>query len=298
MPNKPRIAFCFSWQARTLDQTYLFFQRNLFDAAKEQWFDYDVFCAVEDDEDVNKVKLLNPTKIEKIKSSEVKQIIDEEYPNIIEDFQKKYSFIDLTWKYFLNMLQQFYKVQRSFLLMEYYGNDNKILYDIVVRLRFDFIFFNKINFVKVLNTIRNWMVLCNKYDSRKIFLKIREINDFFFFWNQKSMSALWRLFDDFYISLKWDEVKKRYKIVYNIFEYIKKFFVYINFKLKYWLLPVAVFWPIESCFYKIHTPELIYYQYFLSNNISIIKDSFSYILVRKEIEKSEIKLKVRNEYEL
>jgi hypothetical protein len=36
MNNKPRIAFCFSGQARTLDQTYLFFQKNLFEAAKEQ----------------------------------------------------------------------------------------------------------------------------------------------------------------------------------------------------------------------------------------------------------------------
>ena len=81
--NKPRIAFCFSWQARTLDQTYLFFQKNLFDAAKEQWFDYDVFCAVEDDEDVDKVNLLNPTKVEKIKSNDIERIILNKYKNFI-----------------------------------------------------------------------------------------------------------------------------------------------------------------------------------------------------------------------
>ena len=86
---RPRIAFCFSWQARTLDQTYLFFQKNLFDAAKEQWFDYDVFCAVEDDEDADKVKLLNPTKIEKIKSGDVEKIIKKKTMKIYRGWTKK-----------------------------------------------------------------------------------------------------------------------------------------------------------------------------------------------------------------
>ena len=109
MTNKPRIAFCFSWQARTLDQTYLFFQRNLFDAAKEQWFDYDIFCAVEDDEDVKKVDLLNPTKVEKIKSSKVRKIIDEKRGHFIEvEYPEKYGYV---WRGIpvINMLQMFYK---------------------------------------------------------------------------------------------------------------------------------------------------------------------------------------------
>lgn len=298
MSKKPKIAFCFSWQARTLDQTYLFFQKNLFDAAIEQWFDYDVFCAVEDDEDVDKINLLNPTKVEKIKSTEIKKIIDKEYPNNFEEFREKYWFIDLDWTYLVNNLQQFYKVQKSILLMKNFWENKKLNYDIVVRLRFDFIFFNKLNFIRISDVVKNWEILCNKYDTSKFFIKIWEINDFFFFWTEKSMLFLWSLFDNFLLALKWDEIRKSYKFIHNVFRKIKKFFIYVNSRLWHWIIPIWEIRLIESCFYKLHTPELIYYKYFLIHEVPVIKTKFSYILVRKDVKKSEIKLELKNEYEL
>ena len=136
MKKKWRIAFCFAWQARTLDQTYLFFQKNLFDAAKEQWFDYDVFCAVEDDEDVDKVRLLNPTIVEKIKSDDVAIMINKRYWKLINE--------DLPWNVLLDFdvvrfLQQVYKVGKTIGL----ASDDFCL---VFKLRFDSFFFNKIKF--------------------------------------------------------------------------------------------------------------------------------------------------------
>lgn len=58
---------------------------------------FDVFCAVEDDDDLNKVKLLNPTKIEKIKSSEVERIINEKHWNFIKNWLKNYWYVWEKW---------------------------------------------------------------------------------------------------------------------------------------------------------------------------------------------------------
>ena len=294
--NKPRIAFCFSWQARTLDQTYIFFQKNLFDAAKEQWFDYDVFCAVEDDEDVDKVKLLNPTKIKKIKSSDVEEFINIKYPDYIKEFLENYCLTDLN--ILPNTLNQFYKVQESILLMDKYWKQNKISWDIVVKLRFDFLFFNKLNYCNILKIVINNNIICNKHNTPKYLIKFWEINDFFFFGNYHSMVLLWSIFDDF-VTLKFlKKIKSIYKPFFYFFGVIKKFFIYINNLLKHWILPVWLIRLFESIFYEIYTPELIYYQYFIYHKIPVLKRNFSYMLIRKQVEKSIIRLEQKNEFEL
>ena len=185
--DKPRIAFCFSWQARTLDQTYLFFQRNLIDAAKEQWFDYDVFCAVEDDEDVDKVNYLHPTKVEKIKSREVRKIIDEKYGDFIKTaFKTRYKWAFYSYESVVNALQQLFKKQISVNMV------NSETYDIIVMLRFDILFINKWNFKNIMEELRDSnCVICNSQPKDWIWWLLYAdtliIQDFFFIWSQCSI---------------------------------------------------------------------------------------------------------------
>jgi hypothetical protein len=302
MTNKPRIAFCFSWQARTLDQTYLFFHKNLFDTAKEQWFEYDIFCAVEDDEDVDKVNLLNPTKIEKSTHSDVEKLIVDTWwadydMKILESYP--YYYWDLLHNdifYIRNQFQQFYKVSKSIEMMDNYWTN----YDLVVKLRFDCFFFKKINYSKILKKTNKWVVLCNNFVTCGDELsKYTVINDFFFFWSQKSMKLLKDLFYNFKDWLLWDEVKWFSKYLYKFFISYKKFAYYINNKvIKRWVVPVYPIWLIERQLYKIWSTELVYYNYFLKKWIKVLKDNFSFILLRKNTEESIIILEKSNEYEI
>lgn len=223
MINKPRIAFCFSWQARTLDQTYLFFQRNLFDAAKEQWFDYDIFCAVEDNEDVDKVKLLNPTKVEKIKSSEVEKIIENKYWDFIKlEYKNKYWFF---WnKWCINLLQQFYKISRSILIMQWYQEEHGLIYNLVFKLRFDTPFARKLNFNTIINTITDNkdVILCNKNKLIPSLRFITKIEDFYFITSNENSRILWNIFNNRKECFIWHEIK--YKRLNKLFEKLDSFF--------------------------------------------------------------------------
>ena len=302
MSQKPRIAFCFSWQARTLDQTYLFFQKNLFDTAKEQWFDYDIFCAVEDDDDVDKVNLLNPTKIEKIKSSYVEKIIiKNRWSKYEKDILASHAFVFFDHNkndalYIKNALQQFFKVSKSTELMNNYWKN----YDLVVRLRFDCFLFQKLNYYEIINITNKWLVLCNEYRTWwNKHLNFWEINDFFLFGSKKSLWLLSWIFTNFFTALKWSEIKWWRKFLYIIFRKYKDFAYIINKKVfRRWILPIKLFRYLEQYLYRIRTPELIYYYYFKNQWINIIKDRFSFILLRKDLEKSIVKLESKNKFEL
>lgn len=227
--KKPRIAFCFAWQARTLNQTYQLFQQNLFDAAKEQWFDYDVFCAVEDDNDSGNVDLLNPVKVEKIKSSNVEKIIEEKYWDFIRnEFPTKYSHA-WTGKATFNMLQQYYKVSKSIHLKIEHEKNNNIEYDVVFKLRFDAPFPRKLNFNKILCEIKkndNNVVICNKHKksivTRVIWTEI--IDDLYFIMGNNASTALANIFEDWRSILLWEEIKKYVKL-HGIFN---RFFLKLN----------------------------------------------------------------------
>ena len=292
MDKKPRIAFCFSWQARTLDQTYIFFQRNLFDTAREQWFNYDVFCAVEDDEDVDKVKLLNPTKVEKIKTNNVEKIIEKKYwelfNNSMEISQNCYLFNN---QYFIlldknkvyNFLQQIYKVSQSFLI----SKQSKENYDIVLRLRFDTFFLNKLNFHKITEYINDKkIILCNSYERIR-FKKFYQIEDLFFIWNKFLADSLEEIFINFLDPLKWDEIKNKH--ILNIFSLIRKCINKINTGLNI-KLPTYPILCVESLFYKIFSPEGCYYNFFIKKGFNIKTYKFSHILLRKDWSTSYIKI--------
>ncbi len=300
MNKKPRIAFCFSWQARTLDQTYLFFQRNLFDAAKEQQFDYDVFCAVEDDEDVDKVKLLNPTKVEKIKSSEVEKIIEKKHGEFIRTvFRTKYKWAYYTYEWIVNYLQQLYKVSKSIMLCNDFEQ-----YDIIVRLRFDTIFINQFNFTRIFKDLNMWnTIICNNIDLNIIGIKgvlwkllkpTWQIQDFFFFGDKKSMKTLSNIFDNFQECFKWFEVKKIFKPIYYLTNWLAKFVLWVNNNSKFHIWSV----PLQFWAYTIFVPEKAYFWYFKNHNIQVLKNRISIIILRKDITHSLINLLDKTEYEL
>lgn len=272
---KPRIAFCFSWQCRTLDQTYQIFQKNLFDAAKEQWFNYDVFCAVEDDEDIGKVELLNPTKIEKIKSSEVKKIIDEKWGNFIKsDYVEKY------WCYWNGgtMPQMFYKICKSIELKNQYKKEKNISYDIVFRLRFDCPFPRKLNFNNILYKIKdsNRIVVCNRNKMIPAHKFIIKIEDFYFIMDDEASNILWDIFEKRDISFKWFEIK--YRKLHKIFVYINKI---IDFFWKKMPIFGIIFWLPFSYLYAIFfqpiSAEIVTLNYF--KNMECKVDTETYITI-------------------
>lgn len=285
--KKPRIAFCFSWQARTLDQTFSLFQKNLFDAAKEQWFDYDIFCAVEDDEDVGKVNLLNPTKVEKIKSNEVKEIIDQKWGHFIKyEYAEKYGYSlkDET----PNMLQQLYKICQSIKLKNIYKSEKNISYDMVFKLRFDTPFPRKLNFRNILRTIEksDKIVLCNRnrlIPSAKFLIKIE---DFYFIMDDKASDILWDIFDNWDICFKWYEIKNRK---------LNKAFEMIDPKRILWkkrpILAKLMWIPftyIYAIFFQPFSAEILFLNYFENNKIIVNKDEYITIWFIKDINKQKI----------
>lgn len=278
MANKPKIAFCFSWQARTLDQTYLFFQKNLFDAAKEQGFDYDVFCAVEDDEDLNKVNLLNPTKIEKIKSSEVENFIEKKHSKFIKEDLNNYWYV---WKKWCkNFLQQMYKISQSIKLKINYEKENNISYDIVFKLRFDCPFPRKLNFHEIYKNIHSkHVVLCNKQRMIPSLILTTKIEDMYFILDNESSNILWDIFDNWTLCFKWHEIKNL-KIA-NIFEKIDRFF-----SKKYRCVPFSLIsLHLYTLFYTPFHAERQFLSYFQYNNIIVNKKTYITIWIIRDDKK-------------
>lgn len=278
MVNKPKIAFCFSWQARTLDQTYLFFQKNLFDAAKEQGFDYDVFCAVEDDDDLNKVNLLNPTKIEKIKSSEVEKIIEKKYGEFIKEDLNNYWYV---WKKWCkNFLQQMYKISQSIKLKINYEKENNIAYDIVFKLRFDCPFPRKLNFHEIYKDVYGkHVVLCNKQRMIPSLIFTTKIEDMYFILSDESSNILWNIFDNWSLCFKWHEIKNL-KIA-NIFGKIDRFF-----SKKYRCVPLSLIClHLYALFYIPFHAERQFLSYFRYNNIMVNKKTYITIWIIRDDKK-------------
>lgn len=56
--------------------------------------------------------------------------------------------------------------------------------------------------------------------------------------------------------------------------------------------------PIELWFYTVFIPEKAYYEYFLNNKIQVVKTDISWILLRKNIKKSYVRLEEKTEYEI
>jgi hypothetical protein len=298
--NKKRIAFCFSWQARTFDTTYPFFKINLFDAAKEQWFEYDIFCAVEDDEDLEKIYLMNPTIVEKIKSLEVQKIIDEKYWEFInENFNKKYC-IHMYKKWNINwFLQQVYKVKIANYIKNNYINEYDKKYDIVIRLRFDTLFLNKFNFNRIYNSIKEWKNILNIWTRN-----IVPIQDFFAIGNNDFINSFSSVFDNFRNIFRWREIsiyKKGFLFLLNFLYYFhlyieKRIWGFISRIIWYLTHLIATF--INKYIFTVYTFENIYFQNLKIKNYIIFFTSISFILVRKDFKKSFAMLLDKSEFEI
>ena len=181
-----KIAYCFSWQARTFDICYPYIKKNLFDCNSQ---DYDVFCCVEDDKDLYKINILKPKSILKLKSSEVEKIIKKDYWK----FLKKWNYKDFLYTYNTNKspiiyLQQLYKNKKVNDLRIKYEKENNIKYDIIVRIRFDMLPIHEI----IINNTKNKIVISNcKVD------KSNAINDMFAYWNNENINKYYSMYDNF-----------------------------------------------------------------------------------------------------
>lgn len=128
-------AVCFSGLAKTLDLCYPYIKKNLLDALGS----YDIFCCIEDDENAGKTNLLNPIKIEKIKSSEVDKIIKNKLKLLKKKNYNTFIFPESSKFNFRNMFQQFFKIKKSFEILEAYMKEKNIIYRHYIRIRFDFL---------------------------------------------------------------------------------------------------------------------------------------------------------------
>lgn len=276
--KKPRIAFCFSWQARTLDQTYQLFQKNLFDAAKEQWFEYDIFCAVENDVDLDKVNLLNPTKIEKIRSSEVEKVIEKKYGEFIKNDLKNYWYVWKDWC--AKFLQQMYKISQSMKLKINFEVENNVVYDIVFKLRFDCPFPRKLNFKEIYNDIHGKrVVLCNRQRMIPTLILTTKIEDMYFILDNESSNILWNIFEDWDLCFKWHEIKNL-KFA-NAFEKIDKFL-----SKRYRCVPLSLIClHLYALFYTPFHIERQFLSYFQYNNLTVNKKVYITIWIIRDDKK-------------
>ena len=127
------VALCFSGMAKSLELCYPYLKKNLLDHIGS----YDIFCYAEDDKDLKKVKLLNPVRIKKVKSSEVDEIIKDELRYLNKQNYKTIIFPESFRFNLRNIYQQLFKIKKSFELLEEYMDEENISYKYFIRIRFD-----------------------------------------------------------------------------------------------------------------------------------------------------------------
>jgi len=134
-PTVRNVAICFSGMAKTLELCYPYIKKNLLDHIGS----YDIFCYTEDDENIEKIKLLKPIKTKKIKSSEVDKILKTEIKTLKKQNYKTCIYPESFRFNLRNVYQQLYKINGSFNLLEKHMNENKVSYKYFIRMRFDFL---------------------------------------------------------------------------------------------------------------------------------------------------------------
>jgi len=135
------VALCFSGQVKNLELCYPYIKKNLLDHIGS----YDIFCCAEDDENLEKIKLLNPTKTKKVKSSEVDKVIKDKIKFLNRQNYKAIIYPQSTSFNFRNIFQQFFKIKKSFELLEKHMGEENISYKYFIRIRFDFLPLDIIN---------------------------------------------------------------------------------------------------------------------------------------------------------
>lgn len=163
------------------------------------------------------------------------------------------------------------------------------------------IFINQLNFNQILKNLNNKnIIICGDSDLKqkwilwKILYPTREILDFYFFWNKRSIKIISDAFDNFEQCFLWNEIKLIFKPIYTVSNLISKLLIIINNRTKV-NIPLL---PTEIWIYKIFVPEKAYYQYFLYNNIDVIKTNISLLIIRKYTNLIRIVLNDKSQYEI
>jgi len=215
-----KAAICFSWQARTLDKCYEYIKLNILDQIWEQWKDYDIFCCTEDDKDAYKVdELLKPIINKKVKSSNIGKIIEEKYWELIKRNYKDFIYPGTPRFNLKTFLQQFYKNKIVNEVKNKYWLENNIKYLYTIRLRFDILPIDKLNFENLNN--KNITII---YDSLK---DKNEINDMFAIWNKENMDIYYSIFDNC------TDILSNFKISVSLYKKII-FFIEKQYVFLYW----------------------------------------------------------------
>lgn len=125
----PKTAICFSGELRSIDVTLPLLEKNVF----SRFSDYDIFCFTwTDDPDIAKIQHL-------IRTGKVKDI--ELQPRKSFDVDKFFPKKPIKTNY-ETIIRQLYCVKRANSIKTTYAIDNKINYDIVVRVRPDLLVLN------------------------------------------------------------------------------------------------------------------------------------------------------------
>ena len=135
------VAICFSGKVKHLDLCFPYIKKNLLNHLGT----YDIFCCAEDDKDLEKLKLLKPLKIEKVKSFDVDRLIKPEIKSIDKQNYKTLIFPESFRFNIRNIYQQLYKINKSFQLLEDHMKKENVSYNYFIRIRFDMLPINTID---------------------------------------------------------------------------------------------------------------------------------------------------------
>ncbi len=172
-------AICFSGQVKTLDLCYPYLKKNFLDNIKS----YDIFCCAEDDSDIEKIDLLKPTKVIRVRSPEVDKLIKRDIDQLNKGNYKDFILPQSGRFNFRNIYQQLYKIKGVFKLLKQHMEENNVHYKYFIRIRFDFLPLNKIK-MRDFNFKRNGVVtprirnLNPKIQVNDMFCVTRDIETF------------------------------------------------------------------------------------------------------------------------
>lgn len=287
-----KAAICFSGQARTLDRCHEYIKRNVLDTIWDMGLDYDIFCCTEDDDDAYKVdKYLHPVVQKKLRSKDIENLIKDKYWVLLERNYKDFIYPWTTRFNLVTFLQQFYKYKMVNDLKNSFAEANNIEYQYVIRMRFDTLFVDQLNFQEIENGFR----------ARNIFVvddtlkQAWEMNDMFAIGDKYTMDVYFSIFENFQEIIKLFSISPTFtqEIIFKIeilyvrcYWYILKILEYINtpkiiidniFKI-FWLVQ----WGILRKYKNQHSvyQEKLLYKILLSHGISIQKIKLNLFLVR------------------
>ena len=229
LKNK-KIGVCISGHARNLNKTYLNFLKNLFSELNVNVFIHTWDTTGEQKSRSDSIGIgYNENKLSNDLLNNIKKINPKKI--IIENFLLKINKFKIPDSVFMygapvnnqgivnstarpeNIISQLYSINRSLLLLEEYETQNKMIHDLIIKLRFDFSLDSKLseeNIIKAINDERIIYTLDKRKSSSSFenCIKCKKefhegihdsiISDLLLFGSAKSMKKYMRLYDDYY----------------------------------------------------------------------------------------------------